>query len=91
MQTIITLVLTSHKCLESIPNPIPPLSARLCRAQTFVHVGEYAKTIHALAPNTHVALSDKTTRNLHLLHPLAKVDLPPFVDDFHPKMEVTLD
>jgi hypothetical protein len=28
---------------------------------------------------------------LRLLHPLAKVDLPPFVDDFHPKAKVILD
>jgi len=26
----------------------------------------------------------------HLLHPLAKVDLPLFIDDFHPKIKVTL-
>jgi hypothetical protein len=28
---------------------------------------------------------------LHLLHPPAKVDLPPFVDDFHLETKVTLD
>jgi hypothetical protein len=28
---------------------------------------------------------------LCLSHPFAKVDLPPFVNDFHLKMEVTLD
>jgi hypothetical protein len=28
---------------------------------------------------------------LCLLHPLANVDLPPFVDDFHLEIEVTLD
>jgi hypothetical protein len=27
---------------------------------------------------------------LHLVHPLSKVDLPLFVDDFHPKIEITL-
>jgi hypothetical protein len=27
---------------------------------------------------------------LHLLHPLAEVDFPPFVDDYHPKIEVIL-
>jgi hypothetical protein len=26
-----------------------------------------------------------------LFHPPAKIDFPPFVDDFHPKTEVTLD
>jgi hypothetical protein len=24
-------------------------------------------------------------------HPLAKVDLPPFINDFHPKMNLVLD
>jgi hypothetical protein len=28
---------------------------------------------------------------LCLLHPLAEVDFPPFVDDFHPEMKVILD
>jgi hypothetical protein len=50
-----------------------------------------AQTIPALAPSTHVAPSDKTTRVLHLLHPFAKIDFLPFVDDFHIEMEVTLD
>jgi len=50
-----------------------------------------AQTILALAPSTHVAPSDKTTKVLHLFHPFAKVDFLPFVDDFHLEMEVTLD
>jgi hypothetical protein len=56
-----------------------------------------AQTILALAPSAHVAPSDKTmrvlktTRVLHLLHPFAKVDFLPFIDDFHLEMEVTLD
>jgi hypothetical protein len=29
-------------------------------------------------------------RILHLLHPPTKVDIPPFVDDFHLEIEVTL-
>jgi hypothetical protein len=29
-------------------------------------------------------------RILHLLHPPTKVDLPPFVNDFHREMEVIL-
>jgi hypothetical protein len=41
-----TLILTFHKHLESTPNPTPLPSARLhC---TFVHVGEYARVVHAL-------------------------------------------
>jgi hypothetical protein len=27
---------------------------------------------------------------LRLLHPLVEVDLPPFIDDFHPETKVTL-
>jgi hypothetical protein len=63
----------------------------ICHAQTFIHEKEYVQKICALVPSTHVAPSDKTTRVFHLLHPFAKVDLPPFVDDFHLEMEVTLD
>jgi hypothetical protein len=47
--------------------------------------------MHALASNILVALSMKTILALHHLHPLAKVDLPLFVDDFHPKMDIVLD
>jgi hypothetical protein len=50
-----------------------------------------AQTILALAPSTHVAPFDKTTKVLHLLHPFGKVDFLPFVDDFHLEMEVILD
>jgi hypothetical protein len=90
MHTIKTFVLVFHKCLELIPNPTPPPSIRLCHAQAFIHVGEYVQTIRVLALSTHVAPPDKTTRVLHLLHPFAKVHLPPFVDDLHLEMEVTL-
>jgi hypothetical protein len=90
MHTIKTLVLIFHKRLELNPNPTPPPSARLCHAQAFICVREYVQTIRALAPSTHVAPHDKTTRVLHLLHPFAKVDLPPFIDDLHLEMEVTL-
>jgi len=39
-------------------------------------------------PNTFVAPSNETTGVLHLFHPIAEVDISPFVNDFHPKMEV---
>jgi hypothetical protein len=34
---------------------------------------------------------EDTTRVLPLVHPLAKVDIFLFINDFHPKMEITLD
>jgi hypothetical protein len=30
-------------------------------------------------------------RVFHFFHPIVEVDFPPFVDDFHLEMEVTLD
>jgi hypothetical protein len=44
-----------------------------------------------LAPTTHVAPLVKTIASLHHLHPLVEVDLPWFVDDFHPEMDLVLD
>jgi len=40
--------------------------------------------------NTHATPLNKTIIILHLVHPFAKVDFPPFVDDFHPKIMVIL-
>jgi hypothetical protein len=45
----------------------------------------------ALAPNTLVTPLAKTIATLHHLHPLPKVDLPPLVDNFHPKTNLVLD
>ncbi len=45
----------------------------------------------ALAPNTFVAPSTKTIVTLCHLHPLAKVDLPPFVNNFHPETNLVLE
>jgi len=67
------------------PTPTPPPSTRLCRTQTFAHVGEYVQPMHALAPLA------KTIAALHHVHPPAKVDIPPFVNYFHPKMDFILD
>jgi hypothetical protein len=55
------------------------------------HIGEYVRVVCALTPNTSVAPSDETMGILRLLHPLAKVDFAPFVDDFHLETKVTLD
>jgi hypothetical protein len=85
-----TIVLTFHKCLESIPNPTPPPLTRLHRAHAFVHVGECIQAIHALVVSTFVAPFDEILRILCLLHPLVEVDFPPFVDDFHLEMTIIL-
>ncbi len=82
--------LTFHRCWESIPNPTPLPSARLRCAWAFVHVKEYARVVCALDLNTPTTPFNETTRIFHLLHPLIEVDLPLFVDDFHPKTEVIL-
>jgi len=38
-----------------------------------------------------MAPSAKTITTLRHFHPLAEVDLPPFVNNFHPKMDLVLD
>jgi hypothetical protein len=86
-----TLVLTSCKHLESNPNLTPFPLTRLCHAWALIHVREYARTICTLTSNTLVAPSNETTRILRLFHPLAKVNISPFIDDFHLKTEVILD
>ncbi len=73
------------------PDPIPPPLARFHYALALVHVGEYACVVRALAPTIHVALLVKTIATFHHFHPLAKVDLPSFVDDFHLQMNLVLD
>jgi hypothetical protein len=73
--------------LDIIPLPL----ARLCCAWAFVHVGEYVQAMCALAPKTLATPLAKTIVALRHLHPLAKVDLPPFVDDFHPNTNLVLD
>ncbi len=79
--------MTSHKCLELIPNPTPPPLAQLHHTWAFVHVGEYVWVIYALVSSTIIAPFDETTGVFRLLHPLAKIDFLPFIDDFHPKIK----
>jgi len=76
--------------VEAILHPTPPSSTRLHYAWALAHAWEYVRIVHALAPNTPATPFDKTTVVLHLLHPLVEVDFTPFIDDFHPEMEVTL-
>jgi hypothetical protein len=85
-----TFILTFQKHSKSTPDPIPHSSARLHHTQALVHVKEYARIICTLAPSTHVAPSNETIGVLCLLHPLAKVDFPPFIDDFHLETKDTL-
>jgi len=85
-----TFALTFCKCLDLITNPTPLPLTWLHHTQTLVHIGEYAWTLHALTPNTPRAPFDKAMWILCFLHPLAKVDFPPFIDDFHLEMEVIL-
>jgi hypothetical protein len=76
--------------LESTPEPAPPPLAQLCHAWALAHVEEYVLVIHTLTLSTHVAPSDETMGVLCFLHPAIEVDLPPFMDDFHPEMKVIL-
>jgi hypothetical protein len=77
--------------MELTLGPTPPPLTWLHHARDFAHVGEYARAIHALASSTHVAPSDETTGVFCLLHPFVKVDILPFVNDFHPETKVILD
>ncbi len=43
------------------------------------------------APNTHVAPLVETITTFCHIHPLVEVDLPPFVNNFHPKTNFVLD
>jgi hypothetical protein len=47
--------------------------------------------VHALEVNTLTDPSAKTIVALRLLHPLAKVNLTPFVNDFHLETNFGLD
>jgi hypothetical protein len=79
------------KCLESILDLTSPQLAQLCCAWALAHVGEYARIVRTLVSSTLAAPSYEITGVFHLFHSLVEVDHPPFVDDFHPEMEVTLD
>jgi hypothetical protein len=63
----------------------------LHHTQALAHVGEYAQAMHTLKINTHVAPSTETIVAICHLHPLAKVDLTPFVHDFHLETDIGLD
>jgi hypothetical protein len=86
-----TQALASQRSLEMAPDPTPLPSTQLHRVQALVHVGEYVRTMCALAPNTLIAPSTETIVAFRHLHPLVEVDLPPFVNNFHPKTNLVLD
>jgi len=84
-------MLASQRSSVLALNPTPlPLTQFRC-TQALAHVGEYVRTMCALAHKTPLAPSTKTIVALHRLHPLVKVDLPPFVNNFHPKTNFILD
>jgi hypothetical protein len=77
--------LTFRKSSEIVVDHFPPLLAQLHYAQAFPHVGKYVQTMCALVMNISMVPSDDTMVAFCLFDPLAKVDLPHFVNDFHPK------
>ncbi len=83
--------MASQRSLEITLDPTPLPLTRLCCAWALAHVGEYVQVVCALAPNTFATPLAKTIVALRHLHPLAKVDLPPFVDDFHLETNLVLD
>jgi hypothetical protein len=86
-----TLALVSYKCLESIPNPIPPPSTQLCHTQAFAHVGEYTlSSRHIRFKHTYSPLLMRPWESFAFSHPLVEIDFPPFIDDFHLETKVTL-
>jgi hypothetical protein len=73
------------------PNPFPPPSTQLHHIEALARVGEYVQVVCALVPYTHTTPSAKTIATFHHFHPLVEIDIPPFVDDFNPKMDLVLD
>jgi len=74
----------------AIDFPPHPLT-QLCCTWALIHVGEYAQIVRALTPNTPKATSIETIMAFHHFHPSVEVDLPPFVENFHPKTNIVLD
>jgi hypothetical protein len=58
---------------------------------TLANVREYVQVMCALVLNILMVLFNEATLTFHFLHPSIKVDLPPFVNDFHSKTKVALD
>ncbi len=77
--------------MESLLDATPLPSTQVCHTWALAHVGECVQVIHTLVLSTHVAPSDETTWILCFLHPPIKVDLPPYVDNFHLETKVILD
>jgi hypothetical protein len=65
------------------PHLTPLPLAQLHRTWAFAHVKEYVYVVHTLAPNTLAAPSVETITAFRHFHPLAKVNLPLFIEDFH--------
>jgi hypothetical protein len=85
--------LASQRSLEMTLDPTPLPLAWLFHTRTLAHVGVCLSSvcIGALAP-WHSCNPFKWNHcNPSPFHPLAEVDLPPFVNDFHLKMNLVLD
>jgi hypothetical protein len=83
--------LASQRSLEMVSNHIPPPSTQLRCAWAFAPVREYVHVMRALGPNFLMAPSVETIVAFCHLHQLVEVDLPLFVNDFHPEMDLVLD
>jgi hypothetical protein len=83
--------LASQRSSNIAPNLIPPPSTQLCHTHALADVREYVWLVHALALYTFTTPSIETIVTLHHLHPLAEVDLLPFVDNCHLDIDLVLD
>ncbi len=83
--------MASQRVSEMAPDLTPPPLTQLRYTWAFAHAGEYVQVVLTLASISPAAPLIKTIATFRHLHPLIEVDLPPFVDDFHPKMDCVLD
>ncbi len=58
---------------------------------TLANVRKNIQVMCALVLSILMVLFNEATITFHFLHPSIKVDLPPFVDDFHSETKVALD
>ncbi len=84
-------VLASQRSLTIVANPIQLPLTQLCLTWAFGHVGEYVQVVRTLFHNNPSTPSLETITTFWHFHPLAKVDLLPFVNDFHLEMNLVLD
>jgi hypothetical protein len=90
-QTIKTHALASQRSLMMAPDPIPLPLTQLRHTRAFAHAREYVRSMRTLAHSTPMTPLIETITTLWHLLPLAEVNFYPFVDNFHPKMNLVLD